>query len=154
MSVPRFRIWPIHLLVLSLFLAMAPAARLGAAEPVECWRGWGYRVDKVTRTYTSEELLLATKGPADWRPGRQVVLYTLDRATGQIDPEAPPIVIVSINPRSYYRNNLNYVDGEGEIVGSADNLVFGLSHVPLPTAAIEDLYKYNVWACGLEGAAK
>ncbi len=146
-----FRVWPFCLLILSLVLSVDPA---GAVEPVECWRGWGYRVDKQTRTYKSEELLLVTKGPADWRPGQRVVLYRHDRATGQIIPSEPPITIVPLNTRSYYRNNLNYVDGEGEIVGSEDNLVFGLSHVPLPTAAIEDLHKYNVWACGLEGVGE
>jgi len=144
----------IHLLVLSLLLAAAPSPRAAAAEPVECWRGWGYRVDKQTRTYKSEELLLVTKGPADWRPGQEVVLYVLDRASGRIAPEQAPIAIVPINSRSYYRNNLNYVDGEGEIVASEDNLVFGLSHVPQPTAAIEEFYRYNLWACGLEGAAE
>jgi len=149
-----FRIRPVHLLFLMLILATALAGRVGAAEPVECWRGWGYRVDKQTRTYKSEELLLVTKGAAGWQPGQEVTLYVLDRASGQIAPEAPPIAVVPLNPRSYYRKNLNYVDGEGPIVGSEDNLVFGLSHVPKPTAAIEDLHKYNVWACGLEGAVE
>ncbi len=148
------RIRPVHLLLLALVLAMAPAEWAGAVEPVECWRGWGYRIDKQTRTYKSEELLLATKGSAGWQPGQEVALYLLDRASGRIVSDAPPITIVPFNPRSYYRNNLNYVDGEGQIVGSEDNLVFGLSHVPKPTAAIEGLYKYNVWACGLEDAAE
>jgi hypothetical protein len=145
-----FRVWPLFVLILSMFLGAVSA---DAGEPVECWRGWGYRVDKQTRTYKSEEILLVTKGPADWRPGHRVVLYTHDRATGQIIPTVQPITIVLLNARSYYRNNLNYVDGEGEIAGSEDNMVFGLSHVPLPTAAIEKLHEYNVWACGLEGAA-
>lgn len=139
--------------VLSLVLAAAFAGGAGAVEPVECWRGWGYRVDKQTRTYTSEEMLLATKGQADWRPGQDVVLYVLDRASGQIAPTAAPLTIVPINSRLYYRNNLNYVDGEGEIVGSADNLVFGLNHFPPPSAPIEELHAYNVWACGLKGTA-
>jgi len=152
--VARSRIWPVRLLLLMLVLAIAPAEQAAAAEPVECWRGWGYRIDPQTRTYKSEELLLVTKGPAGWQPGQEVALYLLDRASGQIDPKAPPITVVPFNPRSYYRNNLNYVDGEGQIVGSEDNLVFGLSHVPKPTAAIEKLYKYNVWACGLEGSVE
>lgn len=146
-----FRVWPLCLLILPLILITPPA---GAGEPVECWRGWGYRVDKQTRTYKSEELLLVTKGPVDWRPGQQVVLYTHDRASGQIIPAVPPVTITLLSARSYYRDNLNYVDGEGQIVGGEDNLVFGLSHVPLPTAAIEKLHEYNIWACGLESSAK
>ena len=142
---------PVHLLILSLILAMAPAMRANAVEPVECWRGWGYRVDGQTRTYKSEELLLVTKGAAEWQPGQEVTLHVLDRASGQIIPGAAPIVITTFTPRMYYRNNHNYVDGEGKIVGSEDNLVFGLNHFPLPTAAIEKLLQYNVWLCGLEG---
>ena len=132
---------------------MAPEARAHAAGPVECWRGWGYRVDAQTRTYKSEEMLLVTKGAVDWRPGEKIILHILDRTSGQIAPGMSPVTVILFNPRMYYRNNLNYVDGEGKIAGSEDNLVFGLNHVPPPTAAIEKLLQYNVWACGLEDAA-
>ncbi len=99
-------------------------------------------------------MLLVTKGPADWRPGQRIVLHTIDRTSGQIVPSVPHVTIVLLNSRAYYRNNLNYVDGEGEIVGAKDNLVFGLNHIPLPTAAIEKLHDYNAWACGVKGAAE
>ena len=146
-----FRVWSICLLIFLLIFVTYSAV---ATEPVECWRGWGYRVDKQTRTYKSEELLPVTKGPADWRPGQKIVLYLFDRASGQIVSAVPPITIVPLNSRLYYRNNLNYVDGEGEIVGSEDNLVFGLNHVLLTATAIEKLHEYNLWACDLEGVTK
>jgi hypothetical protein len=149
----RRAVKPLHLLALALGLTLASAWPCRAASaPVECWQGWGYRIDPQTRTYTSPEMLLATKGPADWQPGHEVTLYILDRASGRIDARQPPIIVAPFNPRTYYRDNLNYVDGEGDIAGSDDNLVFGLSHVPLPTAAIEKMYEYNRWACGLEGS--
>ena len=137
-------------LVLALWLALGPGST-AAAEAVECWRGWGYRVDPQTRTYKSEELLLVTKGAVVWEPGREVALHPLDRTSGRIVPGAPPLAIRPGNLRSYYRDNLNYVDGEGAIAGTGDHLVFGLSHVPPPPAAIEKMRQYNIWACGLEG---
>jgi hypothetical protein len=145
MTSGRGRFW----LALALLVALAPAAA-GAAEPVECWRGWGYRVDPQTRTYLSEELLLTSKGAVAWEPGREVMLYPLDRASGRIDPGAAALVIRPGNVRSHYQNNLNYVDGEGSIDGSPDHLVFGLNHVPPPSAAIEQMIQFNRWACGLE----
>lgn len=141
--------WPLMALVLVWTLVPAGPGH-GATAPVECWRGWGYLVDPQSRTYVSPEMLLTTRGPAAWQPGRAVTLYILDRASGRIDPQAPPIVVAPFNPRLYYRDNLNYVDGEGEIAGSGDNLVFGLSHVPKPSADIEKMHQYNRWACGLE----
>ena len=145
---------PLFLLVLVMGLTLAQAGPGRAASiPVECWRGWGYRVDPQTRTYVSPEILLTTKGPAAWQPGHEVTLYILDRASGRIDAQAAPIVVIPFNPRLYYRDNLNYVDGEGEIAGSGENLVFGLSHVPKPSADIEKMHQYNRWACGLEGSA-
>lgn len=144
---------PLHLLALVLVSTLAQAGPGRAAStPVECWRGWGYLVDPLTRTYMSPEMLLATKGPAAWQPGHEVTLYILDRASGRIDAQQPPIVIAPFNPRMYYRDNLNYVDGEGDIADSDNNLVFGLSHVPKPSADIEKMHEYNRWACGLEGS--
>ncbi len=104
--------WLAGLIVLVAAQVWAPA------WAVECWRGWGYRVDPGTRAYKSEELLLVTKGPATWRTGVSVELHRLDRASGAI-------------------------------VGSGDELVFGLSHVAPPVAALETLEDYNRWACGL-----
>lgn len=121
-----------------------------AAGAVECWRGWGYWVDARTRAYKSEELLLVTKGPADWSSGQPVRLYLLDRATGRIATEQAPIVAIPLDPRSYYRGNLNYVDAIADVEGTEDRLVFGLSHIPAPSAPIEKLDDYNRWACGLE----
>jgi len=145
---------PLHLLALVLVSTLAQSGPVRAASaPVECWQGWGYRVDPQTRTYTSPEMLLATKGPADWQPGHEVTLYILDRASGRIDTQQLPIVVAPFIPRTYYRDNLDYVDGEGDIIGSDDNLVFGLSHVPKPTADLEKMNEYNRWACGLEGSA-
>ena len=143
----------LRLAAVAVCLAVAPAWAAIADAPVECWRGWGYRVDRQTRTYTSQELLLVTKGAAAWQPGQEVALYMLDRASGRLAAQQLRLVIVPLNPRTYYRDNLNYVDGEGEIVGAADNLVFGFSHVPPPTADIEKMYQYNRWACGLESSA-
>jgi hypothetical protein len=119
------------------------------AEAIECWRGWGYRVDPGTRTYKSAELLLVTKGPADWRVGVPVELHHLDRSTGAIAVGEPPLTVVPASARTYYRDRANYVDGRGAIVGSAEELVFGLSHIAAPTAALDDLRDFNRWACGL-----
>jgi hypothetical protein len=119
------------------------------AWAVECWRGWGYRVDPGTRTYTSEELLLVTKGAAVWQAGVPVELHRLNRATGAIDATVPALTVVPVGARTYYRGRANYVDGRGAIVGSGDELVFGLSHIAPPTAALERLRDYNRWACGL-----
>lgn len=122
------------------------------AEPTECWRGWGYRMDRTTRTYKSGELLLVTRGPAVWGPGRPVELYLLDRASGQISPDTPPITVIPVAPRARYRGRTNYVDGQGPIAGSGDDLTFGLSHVAPPSADLKKLQDYNRWACGLEAA--
>ncbi len=119
------------------------------AWAVECWRGWGYHVDPGTRTYKSEELLLVTKGPATWRTGVPVELHRLDRASGAIDAAAAALTVVPAGVRTYYRGRANYVDGRGAIIGSGDELVFGLSHVAPPVAALEALDDFNRWACGL-----
>ncbi len=131
-------------------LVFLAAAQVSApAWAVECWQGYGYRVDPQTRTYTSEELLLVTKGPATWRVGAPVELYQLDRATGAIATDMTPLTVVPASARIYYRGRGNYVGGRGAILGSEDELVFGLSHVAPSVAALEALDKYNRWACGL-----
>ncbi len=131
-------------------LAFLAAAQVSApAWAVECWQGFGYRVDPQTRTYKSEELLLVTKGPATWRVGVPVELHQLDRATGAIATDMAPLTVVPASTRIYYRGRGNYVDGRGAIVGSEDELVFGLSHVAPSVAALEALDDYNRWACGL-----
>jgi hypothetical protein len=134
--------------------AIVFAAAPGAAAEVECWRGWGYWVDRQTGAYASEELLLVTRGPAIWEEGRRVVLHLLDRASGRIDPSRPAITAIQRGPRTYYRGRTNYVDARGEVPDAAHDLVFGLSHIAPPTAAIEKLAEYNRWACGLSGAAE
>lgn len=132
----------------------ALAAAPGTAWAVECWRGWGYWVDRKTGAYASDELLLVTRGPAVWEEGGRVVLYLLDRASGRIDPSRSAITAIQRGPRTYYRGRANYVDARGEVPGAAHDLVFGLSHIAPPTAAIEKLAQYNRWACGLSDAAE
>ena len=87
--------WLAGLIVLVVAQVWAPA------WAVECWRGWGYRVDPGTRTYKSEELLLVTKGPAIWRTGVPVELHRLDRASGTIDAAAAPLTVVPTGARTY-----------------------------------------------------
>ena len=140
----------VMLAVACLLAALVPAF----AEPVECWRGWGYRTDRITRTYKSGELLLVTRGPAVWAPGQPVVLYLLDRASGRIAPDTPPMTVTPLAPRVYYRGRSNYVDGQGAIAGSDDDLVFGLNHVAPQSSGLEKLEAYNAWACGLDEAAE
>ncbi|MFQ5773594.1 MAG: hypothetical protein ACE5GS_03655 [Kiloniellaceae bacterium] len=145
------RVWvPVAAATALLAAVLTPTA----AGAVECWRGWGYWVDGQTRAYKSGELLLVTKGPAAWAPGRPVALYLLDRESGRIAPDAAPITVKPINPRAYYRGRLNYVDGIADVDGSRDRLVFGLSHIAPPSAPIEKLEDYNAWACGLGGARR
>ncbi len=140
---PTLAPWLAGLIVLVVTQFSAPA------WAVECWRGWGYRVDPGTRAYKSEEILLVTKGPTTWRTGVPVELHRLDRASGAIDAAAAPLTVVPASARTYYRGRANYVDGRGVIVGSRDDLVFGLSHVAPPVAALEALEDFNRWACGL-----
>ena len=93
--------------------------------------------------------MLVTKGPATWRVGVPVELHQLDRATGAIATDVTPLTVVPASARTYYRGKSNYVDGRGAILGSEDDLVFGLSHVAPSAAALEALDDYNRWACGL-----
>ena len=123
----------------------------GAATAAECWQGWGYWVDAQTRAYKSEEMLLVTAGAADWVPGRAVTLRVLDRATGRIDPNVPPLSARPLDPRAYSRGSTTYVDGLADVDGRQDRLVFGLSHVAPPSAPIPELEKFTAWACGLDG---
>ncbi len=60
-------------------LAAWSAAPARGVETVDCWRGWGYLSDPDTQAYASEELLLVTRGAADWRAGLPVALYQLDQ---------------------------------------------------------------------------
>ncbi len=146
---PRSALAPWLAGLIVLVVAQVWASAWAPAWAVECWRGWGYRVDPGTRTYKSEELLLVTKGPTTWRTGVPVELHRLDRASGAIDAAAAPLTVVPAGARTYYRGRANYVDGRGAIVGSGDELVFGLSHVAPPVAALETLEDYHRWACGL-----
>ncbi len=135
--------------ILAGFVFLVAAQVSAPAWAVECWQGFGYRVDPQTRTYKSDELLLVTKGPATWRVGVPVELHQLDRATGVIATDMTPLTVVPTGVWTQYRGRANYVDGRGAIVGSEDELVFGLSHVAPPVAALEALDDYNRWACGL-----
>ncbi len=93
---PRRRLAPI--LAGLVFLAAAQVST--AAWAVECWQGFGYRVDPQTRTYKSEELLLVTQGPAIWRVGVPVELHQVDRASGTIDTAAAPLTVVPAGVRT------------------------------------------------------
>ena len=66
-------------LALLAMLAAWSAAPARGVETVDCWRGWGYLSDPDTQAYASEELLLVTRGAADWRAGLPVALYQLDQ---------------------------------------------------------------------------
>ena len=107
------------------------------------------RSDPDTRAYASEELLLVTRGAADWRAGLPVALYRLDRATGTILTDRPAMTVIPANPRLYYRGRSNYVDGRATILGMEQELVFGLSHVAPPAGGLEAMLDFNRWACGI-----
>ncbi len=130
-------------------LAAWSAAPAHGVETVECWRGWGYLSDPDTQAYASDELLLVTRGAADWRAGLPVALYQLDRATGTIMAERPAMTVIPARPRLYYRGRSNYVGGRAAILGMEQELVFGLSHIAPPAGGLETMLEFNRWACGL-----
>ena len=130
-------------------LAAWPGGPARGAETVECWQGWGYLSDPDTQAYASGEMLLVTRGAADWRAGLPVALYQLDRATGTIMADRPAMTVIPINPRLYYRGRANYVSGRATILGMEQKLVFGLSHIAPPAGGLEAMNEYNRWACGL-----
>ena len=136
--------------LLAIFAAW-PGAPARGVETVECWRGWGYLSDPDTRAYASEELLLVTRGGADWRPGLPVELYQFDRATGAIVADRPVMTVIPTNPRLYYRGRTNYVDGRATVLGMEQELVFGLSHIAPAAGGLEAMREFNRWACGLVG---
>jgi hypothetical protein len=136
-------------IALLAFATLATAPPTSGAEMIECWRGWGYLSDPDTQAYASEELLLVTRGAADWRAGLPVVLYRLDRASGTISADRPAMTVIPANPRVYYRGRTNYVDGRATILGREQDLVFGLSHIAPPAGGLEAMNDYNRWACGL-----
>jgi hypothetical protein len=135
--------------VLIAFFAVWSIAPARAAETIECWRGWGYLSDPSTKTYTSDEMLLVTRGAADWRAGLPVELYRLDRATGTILADRPAMTVIPFNPRVYYRGRSNYVDGRATVLGIEHELVFGLNHVAPAAGGLEAMRDFNRWACGL-----
>ncbi len=145
---PRTGNWARHAgFALVAVLVAMPAAR--AAELVECWRGWGYLSDPQTGAYASAELLLVTRGAADWRAGLPVALYQLDRATGAIMAGRPAMTVIPANPRVYYRGRTNYVDGRAIIAGMEQELLFGLSHIAPAAGGLAAMNDFNRWACGL-----
>ncbi len=148
---PRIGNWLRHAGFATLaMLATWSAAPARGVETVECWRGWGYLSDPDTQAYASGELLLVTRGAADWRAGLPVALYQLDRATGTIMAERPAMTVIPAHPRLYYRGRSNYVDGRATVLGMEQELVFGLSHVAPPAGGLEAMLEFNRWACGLE----
>ena len=147
---PRIGNWVCHAGFATLaMLAAWSAAPARGVETVECWRGWGYLSDPDTQAYASGELLLVTRGAADWRAGLPVELYQLDRATGTIMAGRPAMTVIPAHPRLYYRGRSNYVDGRATILGMEQELVFGLSHIAPPAGGLEAMLEFNRWACGL-----
>lgn len=147
------RRWPLRPSgALVMLAALVATATLGQAAPIECWRGWGYRVDARSGTYASGELLLVTQGAPRWAPGLPVVLYELDRTSGRIRDDAEPMTVIPVAPRIYHRGRLDYVDGRGPLAGTDHDLVFGLSHIGPPSADLAPLAAYTAWACGRDGA--
>ncbi len=136
-------------IALLAFATLAAAPPVSGAEMIECWRGWGYLSDPDTQAYASGELLLVTRGAADWRAGLPVALYQLDRATGTIMAGRPAMTVIPAHPRLYYRGRSNYVDGRATILGMDQELVFGLSHIAPPAGGLEAMLEFNRWACGL-----
>lgn len=136
-------------LVLLALIAALSAAPAGGVETVECWRGWGYLSDPVTQAYASGEMLLVTRGAAEWRAGLPVVLYHLDRRTGTIQASRPAMTVIPTHPRLYYRGRSNYVDGRAMILDMEQDLVFGMSHIAPPAGGLEAMLDFNRWACGL-----
>jgi hypothetical protein len=144
---PRIGYWA-RLAGFAVLAALASTPARGT-EVVECWRGWGYLSDSETGAYASGELLLVTRGAADWRSGLPVALYQLDRATGTILAGQPAMTVIPASPRVYYRGRTNYVDGRATILGMEQALIFGLSHIAPPAGGLEAMNDYNRWACGL-----
>lgn len=136
-------------LALLALIAALSAAPAGGVETVECWRGWGYLSDPVTQAYASGEMLLVTRGAAEWRAGLPVVLYHLDRRTGTIQASRPAMTVIPTRPRLYYRGRSNYVDGRAMILDMEQDLVFGMSHIAPPAGGLEAMLDFNRWACGL-----
>ena len=139
---------PAGFALLALIAALPSAAARGVGT-VECWRGWGYLSDPDTQAYVSGEMLLVTRGAADWRAGVPVVLYRLDRRTGTIQADRPAMTVIPAHPRLYYRGRSNYVDGRAMILDMEQDLVFGMSHVAPPAGGLEAMLDFNRWACGL-----
>jgi hypothetical protein len=146
-GLPRIGDWP-QLAGFALLAVLAAAPARGAGM-VECWRGWGYLSDPDTQAYASGELLLVTRGAADWRAGLPVKLYQLDRATGTIAAGQAALTVIPANPRVYYRSRTNYVDGRATVLGMEQELVFGLSHIAPAAGGLAAMNDYNRWACGL-----
>ena len=120
------------------------------AAAVECWTGWGYFVEPATHVYKSERFLISTAGAVVWQPGLAVALYVLDDATGAIRKDLEPISVIPRNPRFSRQEGLPYVNGLATVVGSPDDLAFGLSHIRPSVAGIERLDRFFRRACGLD----
>ncbi len=85
-----------------------------------------------------------------WQPGLAVALYVLDDATGAIRKDLEPISVIPRNPRFSRQEGLPYVNGLATVVGSPDDLAFGLSHIRPSVAGIERLDRFFRRACGLD----
>ena len=125
----------------------------GAATPalaVECWTGWGYWVEPGTRAYQGPRLLLVTRGPASWIPGRAEQLYLLDPTKGGIQEGEAPLTVIPQLPRYSRQQGLIYVNDMVPVEGSENYLTFGLSYIKPTVTGIERLDDFYLWACGLK----
>ncbi|MCG8354749.1 MAG: hypothetical protein MI920_04175 [Kiloniellales bacterium] len=133
-------------------LALLFGALFGAspALAVECWTGWGYVVEAGSHAFKSERFLIVTAGPVAWSAGYPVELHVLDDRTGGRREDLAPLTVVPANPRFSRQQGLDYVNGIAAIVGSADQLAFGLSHIRPSVSGIERLDAFYRQACGLD----
>lgn len=132
-----------------LFALLSALLSVPAAAGVECWSGWGYRVEPGTLAFQGPRLLLVTPGPADWRKGEPVTLLRLDPRTGRIDHAAGEIRIRPRHPRFFTTREGNRgMDDVAAIIGEELYLMLGMTRIG---PAVSDTPKQEAflrWACG------
>lgn len=124
-------------------------APLSAQAREACWSGWGYRVEPGSLTFQSGRMLLVTDGPADWVPGDRIVLYRLDPATGERDPDRRPLVVRPRRPSFGQANGNRTVDDVAEVVGEELHLMLGMTRIG--PASSQAAQRTLAWACGHGG---
>ena len=92
-----------------------------AAAAVECWSGWGYRVEPESLAFQGPRLLLVTADDVAWRVGQPVRLYRLDPRTGQIDRGADlPHADIEFSSDSTVDFHRAYCTASGRIAKGGD----------------------------------